>query len=180
MRRMLDLGSGSGLIGLAIVASHPTMTGVLFDRPGVVDVARSFIREYGLEDRVAVVAGDFLVDPLGEDFDLIWTSYALPKDELGRLVTRIRKALRPGGVYVSLAEGLRDERTQPAEMINMMLSNCLHAGRDLTFAEGEVAEAMRAAGFRSIESRRLDDDLSHGPAVIDIGRVSAPGDGPGE
>ena len=40
MKKMLDLGAGAGLIGLAIVAAHPTMTGVLFDRPEVVEVAR--------------------------------------------------------------------------------------------------------------------------------------------
>ncbi|UCG34060.1 MAG: methyltransferase, partial [Phycisphaerales bacterium] len=58
MQKMLDLGCGAGLIGLAIVAAHPTMTGVLFDRPAIVQVAQTFIDEYELQDRITTIGGD--------------------------------------------------------------------------------------------------------------------------
>ncbi len=42
-QKMLDLGGGPGLIGIAIVAAHPNMKGVIFDKPSVVNVAEKFI-----------------------------------------------------------------------------------------------------------------------------------------
>jgi SAM-dependent methyltransferase len=171
MKKMLDLGAGAGLIGLAIVAAHPTMTGVLFDRPDIVKVAARFISEYELEDRITVIGGDYSVDPIGECYDLVWTSYTLNflRDNLDPIMRKIHAALNPGGVYISLAEGLTDEQTQPTVLINAMLATCL-TGRNTMFNEGEIAQAMLRAGFRSVHSRQAGGPQPHGPARIDIAR----------
>lgn len=171
MQKMLDLGAGAGLIGLAIVAAHPTMTGVLFDRPEVMEVARRFTREYELEERVATVGGDYTTDPIGDGYDLVWTSYTLnfQRGNLEPIMRKIHAALNPGGIYVSLAEGLTHERTKPATLVNSMLAHSL-AGRDLVFEEGEIAQAMLLAGFRSVHSRQVEDCCWHGPAILDIAR----------
>lgn len=171
MKKMLDLGAGAGLIGLAIVAAHPTMTGVLFDRPEVVEVSKRFIREYELEDRVTTIGGDYATDPIGDGYDLVWTSYTLNfyRDDLDPLFRKIHAALNPGGVFVSFAEGLTHERTRPTRLINSMLSNNL-TGQDVMFDEGEIARAMQRAGFRFVHSRHAEGPLLHGPAVLDIAR----------
>ena len=56
-RKMLDLGGGPGLVGIAIVASHPSMKGVIFDRPAIIKVAETFIKEYEMEERIEVLSG---------------------------------------------------------------------------------------------------------------------------
>jgi predicted O-methyltransferase YrrM len=168
MKKMLDLGGGAGLIGMAIVAAHPTMTGVIFDRPEVVEFSQRFIREYELEDRVTVIGGDYSKDSIGGGYDLVWTSYTLNfyRGKLDPIVGKIHTALNPGGVYVSLAEGLTDERTRPAMMINsMVLSGC-----DMMFDEGEIAQTMLRVGFRSVQSRVAEGPQPHGPAIVDIAR----------
>ena len=58
-RKMLDLGGGPGIIGIAIVAAHPNMKGIIFDRPAIVEIAETFIKEYELEDRIEVLGGDY-------------------------------------------------------------------------------------------------------------------------
>jgi len=76
-RKMLDLGGGPGMFGIAMVERHPSMQGVIFDRRPVVDIAERFIREYSLEHRMTVLAGDYNTDPIGEGYDLIWASSTL-------------------------------------------------------------------------------------------------------
>ncbi len=170
MTRMLDLGGGAGLIGLAIVVAHPTMTGVIFDRPETVEVTQRFIREYELEDRVTVMDGDFGKDSIGDGYDLVWTSYTLNffRGDLDSLFRKIHASLKPGGVFASLAEGLTHERTQPTMLINSMLGAL--GGRDLMFDEGEIAQAMLRVGFRSVHSRLAEGPQPHGPANLDIAR----------
>ena len=171
MKKLLDLGGGAGLIGLAIVAAHPTMTGVIFDRPEVVRVSQRFIREYDLEDRVTVIGGDYAKHPIGDGYDLVWTSYTLnfQRGNLDPIIRTIHAALNPGGVYVSFAESLTDERTKPTMMINSMLAMGL-AGGDLMFDQGEIAQAMLRVGFRSVHSRAAEGAQPYGPVIIDIAR----------
>jgi hypothetical protein len=168
-KNMLDLGGGPGLIGTAIVASHPGMSGVIFDQPAVVKVAQTFVREYGLEDRMEVMGGDYTTDPIGEGYDLIWTKNTLnfARDDMDSMVAKIYDALSPGGVFISCAEGLTHERTKPDKHVLSMISLSL-MGQDMCFDQGEIADSMLRIGFRSIRSRMLVTDW--GPMDLDIGR----------
>ncbi|MEA2051347.1 MAG: methyltransferase [Euryarchaeota archaeon] len=168
-KKMLDLGGGPGLIGIAIVATHPSMKGVIFDRPAIIKVAETFIKEYEMEDRMEVLGGDFNHDPIGEGYDLIWASSALSlaKDDMDSLTKKIYDALNPGGVFLVLHEGLTYERTKPDAMVLSMMSMAL-TGQDMRFDQGEIADSMLRVGFKSVRSRTQDTDW--GPMDLDVGR----------
>lgn len=168
MQKMLDLGCGAGLIGLAIVTAHNSMAGVLFDRPGVVEVAERFVREYEMEDRLSTLAGDYAEDPIGSGYDLVWASYTLPPETMDAVIRKIYDALNPGGVYVNLSEGLTHEGTQPRELINSMLANSL-CGHHRMHEQGDVAQAMLRAGFRFVHSLK-ETAGEFGTGAIDIAR----------
>jgi SAM-dependent methyltransferase len=167
--KMLDLGGGPGLIGIAIVGAHPSMKGVIFDRPAIIKVAETFIKEYKMEDRMEVLGGDFNHDPLGEGYDLIWASSALSlaKDDMDSLTKKIYDALNPGGVFLVLHEGLTYERTKPDDMVLSMMPMAL-TGQDMWFDQGFIADSMLRVGFKSVRSRTLDTDW--GPMDLDVGR----------
>ena len=168
-RKMLDLGGGPGLIGMAVVAAHPTMRGVVFDLPPVAKVAEKFVLDFGMKDRMEVVAGDFSFDPIGENYDLILASASLYpcKQDLDSVIEKIHNALNPAGVFASLHEGLTSEMTKPETMkLGWLPAELL--GRDLAFKQGEIAASMRRSGFGSISSRTLDTPV--GPLDLDVGR----------
>jgi predicted O-methyltransferase YrrM len=169
LTKMLDLGGGPGLIGIAIVAAHPSMSGTIFDKPAMTVVAETAIKEYGLEDRMGVMGGDFIHDPIGEGYDLIWasSSLSLAKDDMDSLIAKIYDSLSPGGVFVVLHEGLTHERTKPDAMVLSMTPLAL-TGQDMMFDQGEIADSMLRVGFRSVRSRTLGTDW--GPMDLDVGR----------
>jgi len=155
-RRMLDLGGGHGMFTLYFVQAHPEMTGVVFDRPAVVAVAGEFIQEYGMEGRVSVLAGDYLTDPIGGGYDLIWASstlnFALP--DIDPLVTKVFEALNPGGVFITFQDGLTHKGTRPEVMLGF-LAEAMRMDRDFSFRQGQIADAMLRCGFRSVRSRTV-------------------------
>lgn len=168
-RRMLDLGGGPGLISVAVVASHPVMRGAVFDLPPVAEAAERFVREAGMEGRVEVVDGDFSQDAIGGEYDLILASASLYscRGMLGPLMEKVRDALNPGGVFVSLHDGLTNERTKPTAMkLGWLPAELL--GGEIAFDRGEIASSMRRAGFTSISSRTLSSPV--GPMEMDVGR----------
>ena len=168
-KRMLDLGGSTGIFGIAIVASHPSMNGVIFDRPAIIKVAETFIKEYELEDRMDVLSGDFSHDSIGERYDLIWACAALNyiRADLDSFTKKIYDALNPDGVFISFQEGLSHDRTKPHIHVLGNLSTAL-MGQDHDFDQGEIADSMLHVGFKSVRSRTLDTPM--GPMDLDIGR----------
>lgn len=168
-RKMLDLGGGPGLIGIAIVAAHPSMKGVIFDLPAVVKAAESFIREYEMEDRIKILAGNYNHDSIGEGYDLIWASLNLyfARENINRFMKKIYNALSPGGVFISYHEGLTHERTKPERHVIGRISLAL-MDQDMSFDQGFIANAMLDVGFKSVHSRTLN--TPNGPIDLDICR----------
>jgi predicted O-methyltransferase YrrM len=167
--KMLDLGGGPGLVGIAIVAAHPSMKGVVFDRPSVVKAAGEFIKEYEMTDRMEVLGGDYLQDSIGEGYDLIFASatFNFAGDKLDSLIRKIYNATNPGGMFVSLADGLTHEGTKPDIRVldstpHTLMNQYEHFDQDF------IASLMLQTGFRYVRSTTLD--TSWGPLDLDIGR----------
>jgi SAM-dependent methyltransferase len=173
--KMLDLGGGPGLLGIAIVAAHPDMRGVIFDRPAVAGVAEGFIEEYDVADRMTVMGGDYVNDPIGEGYDLILASATLNfvKDDLESFFGKVYDALNPGGLFITLSDGLTDERTKPELMVTGWLLMAL-TGQDKGFDQDVIADSMLSVGFRSVRSRTLA--MPMGPMDLDIGRKARSGE----
>ena len=168
-QKMLDLGGGPGLIGTAIVAAHPKMKGVIFDLPPVVKVAKHFIKEYGMEDRIDVLGGDFNRDAIGEGYDLVVTCNSLQFAKvIDSVVKKIFDALNPGGVCVSIfGFGQTHENTKPENLVLGLLSRAL-MGQDTAFNQGDIADSMIRNGFKSVRSRIVASGW--GPEEVDIAR----------
>lgn len=169
LKKMLDLGGGPGLIGMAVVQAHPALKGVLFDLPKVVPSAQAHIEELGLESRMEILSGDYNQDPIGDEYDLVWASLNLyyARDKLNRLLAKIHASLNPGGVFVSYHEGLTHERTEPREHVVGRIALSFK-GHDMSFDQGHIARSLLEAGFRSVHSRTIQ--TSNGPIDVDIAR----------
>ena len=169
-KKMLDLGGGPGIFGLAIVSSHPDMRGVIFDRKPSTKVAAKFIDEYQMQDRMEVLAGDYNQDPIGKGYDLIWASSTLnfAQQNLQPVVKKIYNALNPNGVFINLSEGLTHEATQPHFFVLCTMAWSIQNHPLRAFNQGEIAEEMIKAGFRSVRSQTVD--TGWGPMDLDIAR----------
>jgi predicted TPR repeat methyltransferase len=168
-RKILDLGGGPGLTGMAIVDAHPSMKGVIFDLPPVVEETKRYIEEYEMKDRMEVLGGDFNRDSIGEGYDLVWASGVLQfAVEIDTVVRKVYEALNPSAVLVSLFPfGETHEGTKPESIVLSLLSMAL-MGQEVGVKQGYVAESMLRVGFRSVCSRKINTFM--GPMELDIGR----------
>lgn len=168
--KMLDLGGGPGIFCIAMVDRHPGMKGVVFDRKPSTDVAREFIREYGLEQRIDVLAGDYNTDDIGSGYDFIWASHTLnfAQQNLPLVIKKIYDALNPGGVFINFSEGLTHEGTQPQMTVLCTIGWAMQNHPLKAFDQGVIADTMLEVGFRSVRSRTLS--VGWGEADMDIAR----------
>ena len=167
--KMLDLGGGPGIFCIAMVEKHPFMKGTVFDRRSVVEVAETFIKEYQLEKRIGVLAGDYNKDSIGDGYDLIWASASLnfAQNNMELVMEKIYNALNPNGVFINLSEGVTEEGTQP-EFYVLYKAGWAMKSPIKAFEQGFIADSMLNAGFKSVRSRTLN--TGWGQKDLDIAR----------
>jgi len=105
IRRVLDLGAGTGLLAAHVAAAHPNVELTLLDgAAGMLDHARETFA-----DRATYVRAD-LADPLrGSAWDAIVSALAihhLDDADKRELFARVHAALAPGGIFVNAEQVL--------------------------------------------------------------------------
>ncbi len=152
IRKILDIGCNTGLLGLAVIGDSPDRTGVLFDMPPLCPLIDESIKQEGLENRAQSRGGNFLEDDLGSGYDLILAVSVMlfAKGDMEGFLKKLYDALAPGGVAVCIGEGIEKDYSAPWDMIMGYLSFRLQ-GVDMAVRAGEVEEAAKKAGFTGIE-----------------------------
>lgn len=102
-KKLLDIGGGHGLYAIAACQQNPKLHAVVFDKPHVLELTREFIRNYGMEDRISVMAGDIVKDDPGTGYDIVVISHLLYKfrTDLPSIFKKVAASLRPRGLFVS-------------------------------------------------------------------------------
>ncbi len=103
----VDVGGGKGYLLEEILRLHPTIKGVLIDRPQVAEQARAYLTEQGLIDRCEIIGGDIFeeVQPGADVYLLKNILHNWDDAHCIQILTNCQKALPPHGRVV-LAEYL--------------------------------------------------------------------------
>ncbi|ENM5739822.1 class I SAM-dependent methyltransferase [Vibrio mimicus] len=163
---MLDLGSGPGITALRILQRLLGLHIVLCDFPHVLQLAEQEINAAGMCERVSFIPGDYNCLDWGRNFDLIWACQSLYfANDLQHFMGRVFASLNPGGLFVSIHEGVCCENTKPAMLILSRLSLALE-GQDVSFPKGRIAEAAAKAGFIRVQKASLP--MLYGDADLEV------------
>jgi len=156
MEKMLELGGAHGMDCIAVTQKSASLKGVVFDNPAVIKMTREIIAEYEMEKRITVMDGDYATDPIGSAYDLIYAKATLNffKNDFQPLFAKIYHALNPGGVFISVHDGLTDEGTKPADMVISWFPTGL-TSRDLSLDRDAIPDAMLQAGFKTVKVKPI-------------------------
>lgn len=164
---VLDLCTGSGCVGLSILAERPAAQLCATDlSPAALDVARQNARALGLEARAEFLQGDLFAPVAGRRFDLIAANPPyVPRAEIARLAPEV-------GREPALALDGGEDGLDLLRAIAARAPQFLHPGGVLCLEIGEgqgsaLSAALAAAGF---EAPRVERDLA-GLERVALGRL---------
>jgi acetylserotonin N-methyltransferase len=152
--RLLDVGGGSGCFSIAIAQQFPSVRCTVLELPAVCDVARRYIADGGVADRVDTISIDMFRDAWPRGYDGMFFSNIFHdwNAETNRfLARRAYDALEPGGRIFLHEQLLAEDGSGPVTTaaFSMLMLLGTH-GRQYTFSELE--KILSSAGFVDIDS----------------------------
>lgn len=152
VKRLLDVGAGSGCFAITLAQRFPDMRCTIMDLPAMCRVAAGYISEGEVADRVDTRPVDMFRQPWPEGYDAAFFSNIFHDWSFETCAELARKAhaiLPPGG-RIYLHEMLINDSgdgplTAAAFSVLMLLGT---EGRQFTFTE--LAELLEQAGFRDV------------------------------
>jgi (2Fe-2S) ferredoxin/SAM-dependent methyltransferase len=153
LRRLLDIGGGSGAYSIAFAGANPGLEAEVFDLATVVPIASRHIADAGLADRVRTRVGDLRRDDFGSGYDLALLSaicHMLGPEENRDLIRRAFGALAPGGRLVIQDHVMSDDKTAPRAGALFAVNMLVGTPSGATYSAGEYARWLDEAGFTEI------------------------------
>lgn len=152
--KIMDIGGGSGAYCICAAKMHPNIQAVVLDLPPVCEVAREFIAENGVADRVKAEVCNFTSDPFPTDCDVAIMASNLPMYGRGMIAAVVRKtfdALLPGGEFHLIGETTNDDRTGPWGPAYWGLGQAISESEGVAHSEADVIGYFKDAGFWDVQ-----------------------------
>jgi hypothetical protein len=167
VRRVLDVGGGSGAFSMAFVRAKKDIHAVVFDLPNVIPLSRKYIDGEHLSDRISTSVGDYTTDSLGSGFDLAFLSAVIHSNSAEvnkQLFRKVADALSLNGQIVVQDHIMSEDRTAPVAGALFALNMLVGTKAGDTYTGSEVRAWMEEAGFKNIRRKAspLGTDLMMG------------------
>jgi SAM-dependent methyltransferase len=165
--RVLDIGGGSGVWGIAVAAADPDARVSVLDYPKVLESTRRFVAAESLGDRFEFIPGDFNSYAFPErKFDLAILGnivHGEGETKARRLFSEIHRSLDSSGRLAIIDMIPNDDRTGPLFPLLFALNMLLHSDEGDTYTLEQYRGWLSGAGFTGFETA---DIASHSPAII--------------
>jgi (2Fe-2S) ferredoxin/SAM-dependent methyltransferase len=169
VRRILDLGGGSGAYSIAFAKASPDVRCEILDLPEVVPLTVEYVSRAGVSEQVSLRAGDMLRDDFGSSYDIIMLNaicHMFSEEQNRDIFRRARQALAPNGRLVVQDFILNPDKTGPLHAALFSVNMLVGTDAGASYSEVEFTSWMKAAGFTEVSRVKLS-----GPSDLIVGRL---------
>jgi cyclopropane fatty-acyl-phospholipid synthase-like methyltransferase len=167
VRRILDLGGGSGAYSIAFAKASSDVRCEILDVPEVVPLTTEFVNRTGVSAQVSLRSGDMITNHLGSGYDIIMLNaicHMFSEERNQQLFRRARQALAPNGRLVVQDFILKNDKTGPLHAALFSLNMLVATDHGASYSETEYSGWMKNAGFADISRIKLP-----GPSDLIVG-----------
>jgi len=152
-KRLLDLGGGHGLYAIGFALANPSVEVAVLDLPPVIEVAREYVKQYEMGNRIKLIGGDFSKDGIGGGYDVVFASDSLyrPPKVLQTVLAEVRDSLLNEGLFVTKHWAMNPDRTGPLTTVLWEFRLALGSYGHYVYDNDEYIKLLRQVGFDSFE-----------------------------
>jgi (2Fe-2S) ferredoxin/predicted O-methyltransferase YrrM len=169
VRRILDLGGGSGAYSIAFAKASPDVHCEILDLPEVVPLTSEYVSKAGVSVQVSIRARDMLHDNFGSGYDIIMLNaicHMFSEEQNLDIFYRARQALAPNGRLVVQDFILNPDKAGPQHAALFSVNMLVGTDAGSTYSETEYAGWMKAVGLTEVHRIKLS-----GPSDLIVGLV---------
>jgi 2-hydroxy-4-(methylsulfanyl)butanoate S-methyltransferase len=162
-KRLLDVAGGSGAFTIMLCKRNPGLISTILDFPTALPVARQFIAEAGLADRVELVAGNAITGDWPPDHDTVLMSFlfsAVSEEAVGILLAKAFDTLPPGGALMIHDFIANDDKTGPLDAALWFLTCMFNCPDAVVLTPRLISDAICDAGFIEPEIAEVIPNLT--------------------
>jgi hypothetical protein len=161
IQTLVDVAGGEGLLIASILKSNPTLKGVLFDLPHVIERAKRFLEAEGLLERCQQAAGNFFESvPEGGDAYILKHIIHNWDDERAIGILKQCHKVMPANGKILVAEQVIPPGNEPfmGKLFDLHMLAVTSGGRERT--EAEYRALFEKAGFKLTRIVPTQGDVS--------------------
>lgn len=149
---LLDIGGGSGAHAMGVVRYYSHLKALIYELPAVASVAREFIENEGLEDRIGIHIGDMWNDAYPEaDVHFYSQIFHDWNEEKCRfLAKKSFESLPSGGKIILHEKVLNDPKTGPKTIASFTITMMLWS-EGQQYSGKEYKTFLTEAGFVNVQ-----------------------------
>ena len=160
---LLDVAGGSGAFTIMLCKRNPGLSATVFDFPTALPIARDFIADARLDDRVDFFAGNVITGDWPRGHDAVLMSYlfsAVGADAMPVLLGKAHETLPPGGMLILHDFMVENDKTGPRDAALWFLTCMFNCPEALVLTPDMLCEQIGRAGFEKAEVRDLIPGLT--------------------
>jgi len=153
VRRVLDLGGGSGAYSIAFAKACPDIRCEILDVPEVVPITAEYVAKAGVASQIDLRAGDMLRDDFGSGHDIVMLNaicHMFSEEQNRDIFRRASQALASNGRLVVQDFILNPNKTGPQQAALFSLNMLVATEAGASYSEVEYSRWMKDAGFTEV------------------------------
>ena len=163
VEEMLDVGAGPATYPIGLCRCFPRLRASIFDLPATLTITERRVRDADLSARIRLIAGDYRVDPIPGNYDLIFLSNIIHGENAAineALMCKLVGSLKPAGRLVIKDHILDESRAEPPVGAIFSMLMLLTTGGGRCYSLGEIHGWMERAGLSQVEEIKLPAPLN--------------------
>jgi len=163
VEEMLDVGAGPATYPIGLCRRFPRLRASIFDLPATLTITERRVRDADLSARIRLIAGDYRVDSIPGNYDLIFLSNIIHGENAAineALMCKLVGSLKPAGRLVIKDHILDESRAEPpvGAIFSMLMLLTTAGGR--CYSLGEIHGWMERAGLSRVEEIKVPAPLT--------------------
>jgi ubiquinone/menaquinone biosynthesis C-methylase UbiE len=154
VRRILDVGGGSGAFAMEFLKKDERISATVFDTPEVIPLTRQYVEEAGFSGRVDYIEGDYHLNELGRGYDLVFMSSIIHINSFEQnleLIAKGSRSLNNNGRLVVRDFVVDEDRTRPGWGVMFALNMLVNTKCGDTYTKSEIKKWFDKAGLKDFE-----------------------------
>jgi predicted O-methyltransferase YrrM len=153
-RHLLDLGGGPGTYAIHFCLANPELRSTIFDLPTTRPFALRTVKQFGLEERIDFMAGNYLEEEIKGSYDVVWLSHILhgegPKD-CQRIIQKTLSVMEPGSLVLIQDFILEETCDYPLFPAIFSLNMLINTPKGQSYSETQIKEMLAKAGVKEVK-----------------------------